>query len=71
MITRFVTEVHARFNPFSPRAKILRVFLAQFGPATFNNVKFNTKLLPRASSELSSLRVKFSTPFSFSATDRC
>ena len=60
MITRFITEVAATFNPFSPRAKICRVFLAQFGPATFRNVKFTTKMLPRTSTAPNALKIKFS-----------
>ena len=59
MITHFITEVTARFNPFSPRAKICRVFLSQFGPSTFRSIKFNNKVLPRDSTEPSQLKVKF------------
>jgi len=59
MITRFITEVHARFNPFSARAKVCRVFLAQFGPSVFQNIKFDTKLLPKTSTEPSTLKIKF------------
>jgi len=59
MITRFITEVTASFNPFSARAKICRIFISQFGPSTFRNIKFSTKLLPQASKEPSSLKIKF------------
>lgn len=61
MITRFITEVTASFNPFSARAKICRIFISQFGPSTFRNIKFSTKLLPQASKEPSSLKIKFRT----------
>ncbi|MCJ1448906.1 MAG: 39S ribosomal protein L44, mitochondrial [Stictis urceolatum] len=59
MITRFITDVSTTFNPFAKRAKICRIFLSQFGPATFRNVKFNTKLLPQTSTEPSVLKIKF------------
>jgi large subunit ribosomal protein L53 len=60
MITRFITEVYARFNPFNARAKVVRVFLAQFGPSTFPKIKFHTSTLPKMSVETSRLKVKFS-----------
>lgn len=62
MITRFITDVTTRFNPFSPRAKAARVFLSFLPPtARASGMKITTQLLPRASAEPSSLHVKFST----------
>ncbi|KAK3383235.1 39S ribosomal protein L53/MRP-L53-domain-containing protein [Lasiosphaeria ovina] len=60
MITRFITEVTTRFNPFSVRAKSARLFLA-FLPADARSggMKITTKLLPRTSAEPSALHVKF------------
>ncbi|KAK1769597.1 39S ribosomal protein L53/MRP-L53-domain-containing protein [Phialemonium atrogriseum] len=60
MITRFITDVTTRFNPFSPRAKAARVFLSFLPPtARASGMKITTQLLPRASAEPSSLHVKF------------
>jgi large subunit ribosomal protein L53 len=61
MITRFITEVTTRFNPFSARAKSARLFLS-FLPANARAQGMNvtTQLLPRSSTEPSSLYIKFS-----------
>ncbi|MCJ1332134.1 39S ribosomal protein L44, mitochondrial [Thelotrema lepadinum] len=59
MITRFITHLSLRFNPFSPRAKVCRSVLAQFGPSSFSKIKFDNKVLPRDSGEASSLKIKF------------
>jgi large subunit ribosomal protein L53 len=62
MITRFITEVNVRFNPFSPAAKSARLFLSFLPPdARKEGMVVATKLLPRASTEPAALRVKFST----------
>ncbi|KAK4116358.1 hypothetical protein N656DRAFT_794678 [Canariomyces notabilis] len=60
MITRFITEVTTRFNPFSARAKSARLFLS-FLPANARAQGMNvtTQLLPRSSTEPSSLYIKF------------
>lgn len=63
MITKFMTEVTAKFNPFSTCAKPARLFLTFLPPnVRANGTVVNTALLPRDSAENSSLRVKFSTP---------
>ncbi|KAI5466116.1 39S ribosomal protein L53/MRP-L53-domain-containing protein [Mariannaea sp. PMI_226] len=60
MITKFMTEVTAKFNPFSTCAKPARLFLTFLPPtARANGMVINTTLLPRASTEPSSLLVKF------------
>ena len=59
MISRFITEVNTKFNPYSLKAKTCRVFLAQFGPTAWPNVKFKTQMLPMTSQEKSSLYIKF------------
>jgi len=62
MLTRYITEVTTRFNPFSAGAKSARLFLAGLPPrARQSGVVVTTQLLARTSKEPSSLRVKFST----------
>ncbi|GKT42108.1 54S ribosomal protein L44, mitochondrial [Colletotrichum spaethianum] len=60
MITKFMTEVTTKFNPFSPRAKSARLFLSNIPPtARASGMSIKTVLLPRTSTEPSSLFVKF------------
>ncbi|RYP21823.1 hypothetical protein DL765_002048 [Monosporascus sp. GIB2] len=60
MITRFITEVNTKFNPFSARSRATRLFLSSLPPnARANGMQINTKLLPRTSTEPASLHVKF------------
>lgn len=62
MISRFITEIKASFNPFSPRAKSVRLLLANIPPnARQNGMNITTQLLPRTTSEPDALLVKFST----------
>lgn len=62
MITKFMTEITARFNPFSACAKPARLFLTLLPPnARTSGTTINTTLLPRTSTEPSSIAVKFST----------
>lgn len=62
MITKFMTEIQTRFNPFSPCAKPARLFLTFLPPnARSQGIAINTALLPRTSQEPSSVSVKFST----------
>lgn len=61
MITRFITHVTTRFNPFSPRAKAARLFLTRLPPgARADGMAITTELLPRTSAAPSSLYIKFS-----------
>lgn len=61
MITRFITDVTTRFNPFSPRAKSARLFLSFLPPeARAAGMNITTQLLPRSSTEPSMLHVRFS-----------
>ena len=61
MITRFLTSVTTKFNPFSPSAKTARIFLSLLPPnARQMGMKINTTLLPRNSKEPSVLLLKFS-----------
>lgn len=59
MITKFITDVSTKFNPFSKKAKTCRIFLAHLPPNARQTMKINTKLLPRDSREGSSLALKF------------
>ena len=62
MITRFLTDVRVKFNPFSPKAKAARLFLTLIPPnARQDGMTIATTMLPRASKEPASLEVKFST----------
>ena len=61
MITKFMTEVSTKFNPFSACAKPARLFLSNLPPnARSTGVKISSSLLARNSPEPSSLYVKFS-----------
>ena len=70
MITRFITEVSTRFNPFSMRSRAARLFLSSLpSDVRASGVQIHTTLLPRGSEEPSTLLVKFSAstlPFSTS-----
>ncbi|KAK6067601.1 39S ribosomal protein L53/MRP-L53 [Seiridium cupressi] len=61
MITRFITEVNTKFNPFSAASRSTRLFLANLPANTRANgaMKLTTSLLPRTSAEPPTLMVKF------------
>ncbi|KAH6853816.1 39S ribosomal protein L53/MRP-L53-domain-containing protein [Chaetomium sp. MPI-CAGE-AT-0009] len=60
MITRFITEVNTRFNPFSARARSARLFLSFLPPtARSSGMSITTQLLPRTSTAPSTLHIKF------------
>ncbi|ORY62286.1 putative ribosomal protein YmL44, mitochondrial [Pseudomassariella vexata] len=60
MITRFITEVNAKFNPFSVASRSTRLFLSSLpSDARSTGMKINAKLLPQTSKETASLMVKF------------
>lgn len=55
-----MTEVTAKFNPFSACAKPARLFLTFLPPdARSNGTSITTSILPRNSTEPSSVAVKF------------
>lgn len=60
MITKFMTEVTAKFNPFSACAKPARLFLTQIPPGQRLAMVVQSTLLPRTAKEPSSIFVKFS-----------
>jgi large subunit ribosomal protein L53 len=61
MLTHFISEVSTRFNPFSTGAKTARLFLTRLPPgARASGMNITTQLLPRNSTEPSSLMIKFS-----------
>ncbi|EMR70704.1 putative mitochondrial ribosomal protein l44 protein [Eutypa lata UCREL1] len=60
MITRFITEVNTKFNPFSLRSRATRLFLSSLPPdARANGMQIHSTIMPRASTEPSLLHVKF------------
>ncbi|KAK8233250.1 hypothetical protein IWZ00DRAFT_447585 [Phyllosticta capitalensis] len=60
MITRYLTEVSMKFNPFSKTGKVARNFLALLPPnARADGMKIDAKLLPRYSKDDTPLRLKF------------
>lgn len=62
MITKFMSEVTAKFNPFSACAKPARLFLTQLPPnARSTGMKITSSLMPRTTKEPSSVYIKFST----------
>lgn len=61
MITKYMTEITTRFNPFTMQARPARLFLSFLPPnARQSGLTINTVLLPRTSKEAPSLFVKFS-----------
>lgn len=61
MITRFITEVTTKVNPFSAKSKSVRLFLNSLPPnARSQGTAISTKLLPRSTADKNSLVVKFS-----------
>ncbi|KAI4127786.1 MAG: hypothetical protein LQ347_004450 [Umbilicaria vellea] len=59
MITKFITDVSTKFNPFSKRGKTCRIFLAHLPASARRTMKINIIILPRTSREGSTLRLKF------------
>ncbi|KJZ72588.1 hypothetical protein HIM_07947 [Hirsutella minnesotensis 3608] len=60
MITKFMTEITAKFNPFSACSKPARLFLTYLPPnIRSSGTTVTTTLLPRNSPEPSSVQVKF------------
>ncbi|EGY22685.1 hypothetical protein VD0002_g635 [Verticillium dahliae] len=60
MITKYMTEITTRFNPFTMQARPARLFLSFLPPnARQSGLTINTVLLPRTSKEAPSLFVKF------------
>src|SRR5437762_4543942 len=60
MITRFITNVSTKFNPFSKCSKTIRSFLAMLPATAQRTMKINTTILPKLSNEASILHLKFS-----------
>ncbi len=60
MITKHITEVTTKFNPFTKASKTCRIFLANLPANARTMMKVNTTVFPRDSREPSSLKLKFS-----------
>jgi len=60
MLTRFITEVNTKFNPFSIHSRATRLFLSNLPPnARAMGMQINTVMLARTSAEPNSISVKF------------
>ncbi|MCJ1344172.1 39S ribosomal protein L44, mitochondrial [Peltigera leucophlebia] len=59
MITKFITEVSTKFNPFNKPGKTCRSFLAHLPANARQTMKVNAIVLPRNSGDPSSLFLKF------------
>jgi large subunit ribosomal protein L53 len=59
MKTSYLTTLTARFNPFTPSAKVPRLVLSLLGPSAQKTVKISTTQLPRSSVEPSVLELRF------------
>ncbi|KAK7545654.1 hypothetical protein IWX49DRAFT_497886 [Phyllosticta citricarpa] len=60
MITRYLTDVSLKFNPFSKTGKVARNFLALLPPnARADGMKIDAKLLPRYSKDDTPLSLRF------------
>ncbi|KAI1107701.1 putative ribosomal protein YmL44, mitochondrial [Jackrogersella minutella] len=60
MITRFITEVVTKFNPFSARSRATRLFLSSLPPdARQTGITINNTVLPRTSTAPPLLLIKF------------
>ena len=59
MITKFISEVSTRFNPFTATAKTARSFLAILPPNARKNMKVNVQLLPRTSPDPARSQVQY------------
>ncbi|KKA26409.1 hypothetical protein TD95_001381 [Thielaviopsis punctulata] len=60
MITKFMTEITTRINPFCTSSRATRLFLSQIPPnARMEGLVVNNTTLPRGSTEKPMLRVKF------------
>jgi len=51
MITKYLTNVTAKFNPFSRQAIAARLFLTQFPADSRSQIKMSTVILPPTSKE--------------------
>ncbi|MDI1488414.1 MAG: 39S ribosomal protein L44, mitochondrial [Ramalina farinacea] len=59
MITKHLSEVTTKFNPFSKQAKTCRIFLATLPANARQTMKINSKVLPRDTDAKSELKIKF------------
>ena len=71
MITKHLTEITTKFNPFTAGAKTCRIFLANLPPTARKDMKITAKILPKDSQEPSSLSVKFSESSYIAIRPKC
>ena len=60
MITKFITEVNVKLDPFKRSGKVCRLLLSQLPANARQMMKINTKVLAKGSQEPSLLELKFS-----------
>lgn len=60
MITKFITDVSVKFNPFRKSGNACRFFLAQLPANARATMKINTTILAKHSKEQSMLHVRLS-----------
>ena len=60
MITKFITNVSVKFDPFKRSDNACRFFLAQLPANARTTMKISTTILPRNSQEESMLYIKLS-----------
>ncbi|BFZ60999.1 39S ribosomal protein L44, mitochondrial [Saitoella coloradoensis] len=60
MITKYIRQVHAVIQPFSPTSKSVRIFVSQIKPTLDNPIKLTTKVLPSTSTDKPTLAVTYS-----------
>lgn len=60
MITKFITNVSTKFNPFMKPGRTCRSFLAHLPANARQTMKVETVIFPRISRESSYLSLKFS-----------
>jgi len=59
MITRYLTEVVTRFNPFLPSARAARIFLTNIPAEARLQMRVSSTVLPKTSVETPVLEIKF------------
>ena len=60
MITKFITEINIKLDPFRKSGKVCRLLLAHLPANARQIMKVNAKVLPKGSTEPTLLALKFS-----------
>jgi hypothetical protein len=70
MISNFITNVSAKFNPFARSQRMPRIFLSMLPPDARTSIKITVAQLPRESVEKGSLSLTFSTCYGPTRAER-